>query len=132
MRAAVGRRHHRGMHSVSVDPLPGFPESHPSLAAFYAADRRRWPSRERDVGLHWRAGACTYRAAFVEATGELYVFEHRRADGGGGMVFVHRTAVDASRIDDAFEGWQDACGEEESFDWLLARVNRSPAGGGRT
>ena len=111
------------MRSVTVDPLPGFGQSHPSLAAFYAADGRRWPSRERDVGLHWRAGASTYRAAFVEATGELYVFEHRRADGGGGMVFVHRGAFDAAAIDRALTGWRDACGDEGSFGWLLDRVN---------
>jgi hypothetical protein len=107
-----------------VRPLPGFGESHPSLAAFYAADARRWSSREHDLGLRWKAaGGSTYRAAFVEATGELYLFEHQRANGGGGMVFVHdRTAPEIAR---SLKGWQNVCGEDDSFQWLLDRLGGS-------
>jgi hypothetical protein len=105
-------------------PLPGFAESHASLAAFYAADRRRWPSSERDLGLRWRSSdGPTYRAAFVEATGELYVFKHLRADGGGGMVFVHERKAAAPGLAEAFEGWQDVCGADGSFDWFVSRAN---------
>jgi hypothetical protein len=107
--------------------LPGFARSHSSLAAFYAADSRRWPSREVDIGLRWHgAGVSTYRAAFVEATGELYLFEHIRSDGGGGMVFVHERRFAGGDLARAFEGWQDASGADGSLDWLLER-----AGGGR-
>jgi hypothetical protein len=49
--------------------------SYPSLEAFYAADRRRRHSRERDVGLLWRDnGHAAFRAAWVQETGELYLF----------------------------------------------------------
>ena len=48
--------------------------TYPSLEAFYAGDRRRRSSRERDVGLWWRGrGGATYRAAWVQATGEVYL-----------------------------------------------------------
>jgi hypothetical protein len=108
-------------------PLPGFAESHSSLAAFYAADSRRWPSCEVDVGLRWHGpGVSTYRAAFVEATGELYLFEHVRSDGGGGMVFVHERRFAGPDLAAAFEGWEDAAGAEGSLDWFVTR-----AGGAR-
>jgi hypothetical protein len=109
----------------AVAPLPGFRETHSSLAAFYAANSRRWPSAEVDLGLRWRgAGVSTYRAAFVEETGELYVFEHVRADGGGGMVFVHEHRFAHSDLAAAFAGWEDVCGAEHSVDWLVCRAGR--------
>jgi hypothetical protein len=49
--------------AASMDPTM---QTYLSLGAFYAADRRRATSRERDVGLWWRARgplARTYRAA---------------------------------------------------------------------
>ena len=111
----------------AVAPLPGFRDTHSSLAAFYAADERRWPSAEVDLGLRWRgAGLSTYRAAFVEDTGELYVFEHLRADGGGGLVFVHERRFAGSDIAAAFAGWQEVCGAEHSLDWLTCRAGRRP------
>jgi hypothetical protein len=104
-------------------PLHGFAQSHSSLAAFYAADSRRWPSREVDFGLRWHgAGVSTYRAALVEATGELYLFEHIRSDGGGGMVFVHERRFACRDLARAFEGWEDVSGSSGSLDWLLARA----------
>jgi hypothetical protein len=107
----------------AVAPLPGFQEPHSSLAAFYAADSRRWPSAEIDLGLRWRgAGVSTYRAAFVEATGELYVFEHVRADGGGGLVFVHEHRFARGDLAGTFAGWQEVCGAASSLDWLTCRA----------
>jgi hypothetical protein len=110
--------------SAALAPLTGFRESHSSLASFYAANPRRWASREVDLGLRWRGpGRRTFRAAFVEATGELYVFEHQRSDGGGGMVFVHeRVSSDWGRAK-VLDGWGLVCGEEGSFDWLVSRAN---------
>jgi hypothetical protein len=40
--------------SATLAPLPGFRETHPSLTSFYAANPRRWTSREIDLGLRWR------------------------------------------------------------------------------
>lgn len=111
----------------AVAPLPGFRETHSSLTAFYAADPRRWPSAEVDLGLRWRgAGVSTYRAAFVEATGELYVFEHVRADGGGGLVFVHERRFARGDLAGRFDGWDDVCGAEGSIDWLVCRAGGRP------
>jgi hypothetical protein len=114
--------------SAALAPLPGFLESHSSLASFYAANPRRWASREIDLGLRWR-GPCrrTFRAAFVEATGELYVFEHQRSDGGGGMVFVHERVSTEWGNATTFGGWELVCGEEGSFDWLVSRANEHAA-----
>ena len=72
-----------------------------SLGAFYAADRRRATSRERDVGLWWRAAgplARTYRAAYVEATGELYVMQHEGMRGGGRVQVLGASARSPSCI----------------------------------
>jgi hypothetical protein len=115
--------------SLAIVPLPGFREIHPSLAAFYGADPRRWASREIDLGLRWRGpGRSTFRCAFVVDTGELYLFEHLRSDGGGGMVFVHeRASADWGRPE-TFAGWPLRSDDEDSLNWLLARANaRRPA-----
>jgi hypothetical protein len=109
--------------TTAIAPLPGFRGSYSSLAAFYAGDPRRWPSPEVDLGLRWQgAGRSTYRAAFVVATGELYVFEHLRADGGGGMVFVHDRVAADWNLAEAFQGWEDVCGAERSLEWFVARA----------
>jgi hypothetical protein len=114
----------RGASVESAIALPGFRDRHPTLAAFYAADPRRWPSREIDLGLRWRgAGRSTYRAAFVEATGELYLFEHVRADGGGGVVLVHERRFTDRTLAETFNGWERVCGTVGSLDWLVACAN---------
>jgi hypothetical protein len=97
-----------------------------SLGAFYAADRRRATSRERDVGLWWRARGPlprTYRAAYVEATGELYVMQHEGMRGGGRVQVVGRfdSFAELHRV---IAGWEDVCGEPGSIDWLMARTGR--------
>ena len=95
-----------------------------SLGALYAADRRRATSRERDVGLWWRARGPlprTYRAAYVEATGELYVMQHEGMPGGGTVRVLARLG-DRASVDAALAGWEDAVGEWGSIDWLVRRA----------
>jgi hypothetical protein len=100
--------------------------SYPSLGAFYVAKRRRATSRERDVGLWWRGEgthAPTYRAAYVEATGELYLMQHEGTPGGGRIDVLGRfdSFAELHRL---VRGWEDVCGEPGSIDWLLARLKR--------
>jgi hypothetical protein len=97
-----------------------------SLGSFYSSDRRRATSRERDVGLWWRAHgplARTYRAAYVEATGELYVMQHEGMRGGGRVQVVGRfdSFAELHRV---IAGWEDVCGEPGSIDWLMTRTGR--------
>ena len=103
--------------------------TYPSLGAFYVADRRRGTSRERDVGLWWRGQgphSPTYRAAYVEATGELYLMQHEGTPGGGRVDVLGRfdSFAELHRLVD---GWEEVCGEPGSIDWLLARVPRTLA-----
>src|SRR5919106_1590906 len=94
-----------------------------SLAAFYAADPLRRDSRERDVGLWWRSvHGPTYRAAWVEATGELYLFQHALTGPGSGSVHLLAATMNADEIESKLEGWQDECGRPGSLEWLLTRA----------
>jgi hypothetical protein len=97
--------------------------TYPSLEAFYAGDRRRRTSRERDVGLFWRGrGGATYRAAWVQATGEVYLLKHGRPDCKGGPVrLIGRYG--SREVEETFAGWRDVCGRPRSLDWLLARTS---------
>jgi hypothetical protein len=96
-----------------------------SLEAFYAADHRRRASRERDVGLFWRGrGGATYRAAWVQATGELYLLEHGRPHCRGGLLRVIGR-YGARELELTFAGWRDECGRPRSLDWLLQRSSAS-------
>ena len=64
---------------------------YPSLVAFYSADGERLTSRERDVGLWWRTDedGPMHRAAWIEATGELYLVRlGPAAEGGGGVEVI--------------------------------------------
>jgi hypothetical protein len=101
-----------------------------SLAAFYAADARRRDSRERDVGLWWRSErGPTYRAAWVQETGELYLFQHALTGPAGGAVHLVAGRFDAAELDRLLEGWRDRIGQEGSFEWLLERLSpAAPAG----
>jgi hypothetical protein len=104
--------------------------TYPSLGAFYTADRRRGTSRERDVGLWWRGDgphAPTFRAAYVEATGELYVMQHE-GTAGGGQVEVLARFRSFAELHRRVRGWEEVCGEPGSIDWLLSRVPRALAG----
>ena len=101
--------------------------TYPSLDAFYAGDHRRRSSRERDVGLFWRGrGGATYRAAWVQATGELYVLEHGRPHCRGGFLRVVGL-YGARELEETFAGWRDVCGRARSLEWLLGRSQTSSA-----
>ena len=97
------------------------PTSYSSLSRFYADDERRHRSREIDLGLRWRSAEATYRAAWVQETGEVYLFEHIRPGGDGGTVHVLARRFDAAVLLQAFAGWRDVCGRPDSLTWLLER-----------
>ena len=67
--------------------------------------------------------ARTYRAAYVEATGELYVMQHEGMRGGGQVQVLGRfdSFAELHRL---IAGWEDVCGEPGSIDWLTARLGR--------
>ena len=99
--------------------------TYPSLEAFYASDRRRRTSRERDVGLFWRGhGGATYRAAWVQATGEVYLLRHGRPDCKGGPVRLIGSYT-SREVEEAFSGWRDVVGRPHSLDWLLAQTSKA-------
>jgi hypothetical protein len=101
------------------------PDVFASLAEFGSADPRRLSSRERDVGLVWKDGDRLFRAAVVEATGELYVVQlGSPAEGGGHVVLlgVLEAEADLERI---IEGWRVAQARPESFRWLRRRLERA-------
>jgi hypothetical protein len=95
-----------------------------SLADFYRADPRRAPSRERDVGLWWRerSSGPLHRAAWVSATGELYLVRLGPADEGGGAVEVLATVHDPERLERVLAGWRERCGQPRSLAWLRERA----------
>lgn len=112
-------------------PVPATARSRfASLKALYADPIRR-RSRERDVGLRWQAtDGTTYRAAWIEETGELYAVEHMRVDRrgtrrGGGVRILGR--LPAAALDRALRGWSEICGQSASYEWLLGRMRRFPA-----
>jgi hypothetical protein len=105
------------------------PMTYLSLDAFYAADPRRAASREIDTGLWWSglgSHAPTFRAAWVQATGELYVMQHAGTLGGG-RVDVLATVAGEDALHERVAGWQRVCGEEGSLRWLLDRADHVPA-----
>jgi hypothetical protein len=94
-----------------------------SLGAFYASDPARRSSRERDVGLFWRsAQGLTFRAAWIQDTGEVYLFQHALGGPGGGSVHLLRAVVGADELERRLEGWPEVCGKPSSLEWLLARM----------
>jgi len=99
-------------------------DHHRSLARFYAADPRRLDSRELDVGLWWREDAegPLHRAAWVGATGELYLVRLGPSEHGGGHVEVLATVADRERLESMLEGWRERCGRPRSLGWLRERA----------
>ena len=97
-----------------------------SLSNFYSVDRRRRESREQDVGLWWRLGAHgpIYRAAWVRATGELFIVRLGPLRDGKGDVTVLGRARTDRELEEALEGWQDACPQPDSMTWLRHRAAR--------
>ena len=98
-----------------------------TLTRFYSWPRRKH-SRERDMGLYWREGVNgpTYRAAWIESTGELVSVRHGALNDGGGVVEVLGVFPDPRDLEDALEGWEDVCGEPDSVAWLRARAEVWP------
>jgi hypothetical protein len=103
-----------------------------SLAAFYAADARRRDSRERDVGLWWRSErGPTYRAAWVQETGELYLFQHALTGPASGAVHLVAGRFDSAEVDRLLDGWREQVGHEGSFEWLMDRLRPAVRAGER-
>jgi hypothetical protein len=94
-----------------------------SLRAFYAADPRRGPSPELDLGLRWRsAQGTTYRVAWIADTEELYSVRHSGDLEGAEVTVLARLASDA--LDRALAGWRTICDSDQpgSYEWLLERA----------
>jgi hypothetical protein len=99
-------------------------QSYPSLDAFYDADRTRRHSRERDVGLVWRGtGGATFRAAWVQETGEVYLFKHGHPLDGGGTVSVLSRRFGLGELQAALRGYREVCGRSGSLVWFLERMS---------
>jgi hypothetical protein len=102
--------------------------SFPSLHAFYAADARRRHSRERDIGLFWRAAdGSSFRAAWVQETGEVYLCRHGHPQEGGGAVDLLSRRFGLGELQAAIHGYGTVCGRRGSLAWLLDRVGARPA-----
>ena len=97
--------------------------TYPTLEAFYAEDTRRLNSRERDIGLHWRGGrGVTFRAAWVEETGEIYLFRHGAPMKGGGTVKLVHGRFSEFEMRRAMRGYRDVVGRRGSLAWFLERL----------
>lgn len=95
-----------------------------SLGAFYAADPVRRSSRERDLGLWWRTAGRgpTFRAAWVQDTGEVYLVQHGLTGPGSGHVEVLSRIPDGERLEAVLDGWRHQVGEPGSLAWLRGRL----------
>ena len=92
--------------------------TYPSLTAFYDADDRRRSSRECDLGLVWRADdGGTFRAAWVEETGEVYLFRH-----GAGTVDVVPGTFELADLHARLGNFHYVCGAPGSLAWFLGRT----------
>lgn len=96
-----------------------------SIEDFVSADARRLASREIDFGLYWRrtVSETTFRASWIEDTGELYVIQSGPPDAGGGHVEV-LAITDRATLEGTLEGWATRCLEAGSLDWIRARASR--------
>jgi hypothetical protein len=93
------------------------------LRAFYAADPRRGPSCERDLGLRWRsAHGTTYRAAWIADTQELYSVRHSGATDDAEVTVLARIAAEA--LERVLAGWRRVCDSDQpgTYEWLLERA----------
>jgi hypothetical protein len=94
-----------------------------TLIRFYAWSRRK-QSPERDLGLYWREGVSgpTFRAAWLQDTGELICVRHGAINDGGGTVEILGVFPEFEDVESALEGWEDVCGEPDSVGWLRRRA----------
>jgi hypothetical protein len=93
------------------------------LRAFYAADPRRGPSLERDLGLNWTSvHGATYRAAWIADTQELYAVRHSGDAEEARVTVLARLAPEA--LERALAGWRriSESGLPGSYEWLLERA----------
>jgi hypothetical protein len=90
-----------------------------SWQAFEATDPARAGSPERDLGLAWRSArsGVTYRAAWVQNTGELIAVRHGEPPEGGRVMLLGRMSAD--ELQRRLDGWEDVVGEPASFEWLV-------------
>jgi hypothetical protein len=94
-----------------------------SAAAFLRERPRRLRSRERDIGLRWRDGSAMYRAAWVEATGELYLVQLGAPEAGGGHVELLADGLGLEELDEALPDWRHEQDRgRHSLDWFRSRV----------
>jgi hypothetical protein len=99
------------------------PELDASLRSFYREDRRRATSSERDLGLHWRGrDGVSYRAAWVEDTGELYTLRHGDSDAADRLDVIAR--LDEEALDHELAGWHEVCDTDKpgTYEWLRERA----------
>jgi hypothetical protein len=111
---ASGRPGRRPQGSFRLDP---------ALNDFYKHDLRRSRSRERDLGLRWRArDDSTYRAAWIADTGELYSVRHGSPTDTARVTVLAR--LDDRTLDRALHGWREVVDSDErgSYEWLQERA----------
>lgn len=102
-----------------------------SIVDFVEARRQRLYSRERDVGLRWRDGETTYRAAWIDDTRELYLVQLGAPDRGGGHVELLAAGLDIEELQAAVAGWREAQDDgDHSLDWLRDRIRHLTARAG--
>jgi hypothetical protein len=83
---------------------------------------------ERDIGRAWRgARGATYRAAWIQATEEVYLVRHGPPAEGGGTVEVFRRRFRLRELAAAFRGYRDVVGRRGSLSWLRERTTMPPA-----
>ena len=101
-------------------------EHYPALAAFYATDERRRGSRETDLGLWWRGdrGLPSFRAAWVQDTGEVYLVQHGPSPGAGRVTVLARERS-WRRLTRRLGDWRAVCGSRGSVQWLRSRLSSS-------
>ena len=112
-----GRRAGRGVRQRASQTMAT------GLRAFYAADPRRGPSPERDLGLRWRsATGATYRAAWIADTRELYSVRHSGRAEDARVTVLARLGAEA--LEHCLAGWRRICDSDEpgSYEWLLERA----------
>jgi hypothetical protein len=64
-----------------------------------------------------RRGGATYRAAWIEATEEVYLVRQGHLVEGGGTVEVLRRRFRLRELAAAFRGYRDVVGERGSLSW---------------
>jgi hypothetical protein len=108
------------------DSYPAADHTYASMEEFARADPVRLTSREVDFGVLWRDGRDTsYRAAWIQDTGELYVVQAGASSTGGGHVEV-LGVTDREGVEAALDGWQARYREAGSIAWIRRRAGRLP------